>query len=710
MTLTRCLLAVALVALLAPIPGRALLAQTGPQTGSDSSTVEEAQATVDRLQQTWQQADGAAKAGLGVELMEALRRVGKNDEVLALAGLIGADQTDSGQEERLLLAAIDAGSALRSSESEALLRPRVVALDGSNLPATALLFLRDKMASLQIKLGRFAQAEATANQGLLLHGSTPSKEEFGLRRTMAVAQAQQGKIAEALESMLAAEDVASAAEVPLDVAFLMNFGGMFIYAKDLPRAIDYLERAERAATAPGGNSTRLDAIYSNLGIAHNGLGQLDEAQRNYERAIEVARTRGDSPANALNNLASVLMERGEVAKAKPRFEEVLAMYRSSGDRVSEAIALKNLGEALVRLGQRERAAEVFEQAHALQIEFDNRPKRLELLPVMSDNLEALGRHAEALATLRELKTLNDEAINADAQERIASLQSAIDLAERDRELAASEVERAQQEASILSLQATEERQRWLAYGLALGVIGLTIVLGLLIRENRFRERTNRALAEKNREIESQRKNLQALNEQIVQQSLRDELTRLPNRRFLNDYMQKHSATAVSSSLRTLILIIDIDHFKRLNDSHGHLVGDQALVHLAGVLRGVQRESDVMARWGGEEFLWLCPGLSVDTAESLCERVRLALVEHPMMLADQPLPMTLSIGVAPLPLWPDRPGTWSVSLRAADAALYYAKREGRDRWAGVAGVRGAAVANSSEFRVDDLLESGGLVRL
>jgi len=103
------------------------------------------------------------------------------------------------------------------------------------------------------------------------------------------------------------------------------------------------------------------------------------------------------------------------------------------------------------------------------------------------------------------------AYNADAQERIAGLQGDIGLAERDRELAASEVQCAQQEASIAALQSTEQRQRWLAYRLAFGVVGLTLVLSVLVRQNRFRARANRALAEKNREIQSQQKNLQTLN-------------------------------------------------------------------------------------------------------------------------------------------------------------------------------------------------------
>ena len=197
---------------------------------------------------------------------------------------------------------------------------------------------------------------------------------------------------------------------------------------------------------------------------------------------------------------------------------------------------------------------------------------------------------------------------------------------------------------------------------------------------------------------------------MIEQSLRDELTQLPNRRFLNEHMQKQGAAALSSLSATLLLIIDIDHFKQINDSHGHLVGDQALDHIAGVLRSVQRESDVMARWGGEEFLWLCPGLGVETTASLCERVRRALAQHPLVLAEKSLPVTVSIGVAPLPLWSGRKGDLAMSLRAADASLYMAKNEGRDRWAGLAGAQQAGVEPSDEAMVTALLESGLLIRL
>ena len=706
MTIPRLISAAALISAL-------ILGWVGPglaQATSEKPSVDDAQAVVDRLQPIWQEADQPDRTRMALELIKALRVTARHADVLALLARIGPDQTSPDQEDQLLMAAMGAASALRSVEGEAAIAPRVAALSGKDISATKRVTLWDKLASTQVHLGRFPQAEETARRGLALAGSAPSKAEFALRKTLAVAQVQQGKIAEAIESMLAAEKVAIAADEPLDIAFLKNFGGMLIYAKDLPRAIQYLERAERAAGATGGDSAELASIYSNLGIAHHGLEQLDEAQRYYEKAIEVARSRKESPANALNNLAGVLMERGQVTDAKRRFEEVLAMRRANGDRVNEAVALRNLGEALVNIGQREQAADLFEQAHALQIEFDNRPKRLELLPIMTDNLEALGRHAAALAILREFKTLNDEANNADAQERIGSLQGAIDLAERDRELAASEVERARQEASIAALQSAEQRQRWLAYGLAFGVAGLTLVLSVLVRQNRFRARANRALAEKNREIQSQQENLQALNQKVIEQSLRDELTQLPNRRFLNEYMHGRSAAALSPPSPTLLLLIDIDRFKQLNDSHGHLVGDQALVHIAGVLRSVERESDVMARWGGEEFLWLCPGLGVEMAASLCARVRRALSDHPLVLADKSLPMTVSIGVAPLPLWPGRKGDWAMSLRAADAALYMAKNEGRDRWAGLAGAQQAGLEPSDEAVIQALIESRLLVRL
>lgn len=668
-------------------------------------------AVVTLLEPVWHSASTAQRDALALLLAEALAALGRHAEVLTLFVRLDVPLAAPDDERRLLATVLGAAIPLRNAAAADALLPRLERLAGLGLEPAAMASLWEKAAGLQVQLGRFPQGEQTARRGAATLGEGPSPVLFELRRVLGVALIQQGRTPEAIESMLAAEQAAEAAGMPLGVAFLMNFGGMFIYAGEPVRAIGYLQRAEQLALQDPDQRKHLPAIYNNLGTAEHGRDDLATAQRYFEQSVEQARAQGSSPANALNNVASVLRTRGKLDEALAAFEQVLEIYRGGADRVGEAVALKNIGETLIKLDQRQRAVDYLEQAHVIQGELDNRPKRLELLPLMVDNLEALGRHREALALLREFKTISDEVNNADAKERIARLQGAIDLAERDRELAAAEVERVQQEAAIVELRAAEQRQRWLAWGLGAGVLGLSVVAALLMRAVRFRARANRALADKNREIEAQRGNLQKLNELVRNQSLRDELTQLPNRRFLNEYMQGWTRRSQSAGAPgMLVLIIDIDDFKLLNDRHGHLVGDQALVHLANLLRDIQRGSDVLVRWGGEEFVWLCPEVGVEAAAVLCQRIRAQLHARPLRLESEHIPMTASIGFAALPLWPQRSADWNLSLRVADAALYFAKVEGKDRSVGFVGGFAPSADPAEGVAIETLIAAGQLRRV
>jgi diguanylate cyclase (GGDEF)-like protein len=668
-------------------------------------------AVVELLESAWQAAPAAQRDACALLLIEALRTLQRNAEVLALFTALDAPLASPADERRLLSAVLLAAIPLRNAAAADALMPRLERLAGLGLEAAAMASLWEKAAGLQVQLGHFPRGEQIALRGVATLGEGPSPVLFELRRLLGVALVQQGRTPEAIESMLAAEQAAAAAGMPVGAAFLMNFGGMFIYAGEPARAIGYLQRAEQTARQDPAQHKHLPAIYNNLGTAEHGRDDLVAAQRYFEQSVEEARAQGSSPASGLGNLASVLRTQGKLSEALLAFEQVLALLRSASDRVGAAVALKNIGETLIALGQRQRAADYLEQAHAIQLELDNRPKRLELLPLMVDNLEALGRHAEALTLLREFKTISDEVNNADAKERIAKLQGAIDLAERDRELAAAEVERVQQEAAIVELRAAEQRQRWLTWGLGAGVLGLSVVAGLLVRAVRFRARANRALADSNREIEAQRGNLQKLNELVRNQSLRDELTQLPNRRFLNEYMQGWARRSRSSDASgMLVLIIDIDDFKLLNDRHGHLVGDQALIHLANLLREIQRGSDVLVRWGGEEFVWLCPEVGVEAADALCQRIRAQLHARPLSHASASIPMTASIGYAALPLWPQHGADWNLSLRVADAALYCAKVEGKDRSVGFVGAFAPPVEPAEGVAIDTLIAAGQLRRV
>ena len=188
--------------------------------------------------------------------------------------------------------------------------------------------------------------------------------------------------------------------------------------------------------------------------------------------------------------------------------------------------------------------------------------------------------------------------------------------------------------------------------------------------------------------------LEAATDALQEASLTDPLTGLRNRR----YLLQHIDSDIAASMRShrdrssppedadiIFLMLDVDHFKRINDLYGHDAGDAVLVQLSERLRQVFRGFDHVVRWGGEEFLGVARNTSHIRADALAERVRVNIAGAPFVLPDgQVLHNTCSIGYACFPFVPGRPElvSWQQLLVLADMALYTVKQSGRNGWMGV----------------------------
>jgi diguanylate cyclase (GGDEF)-like protein len=164
-----------------------------------------------------------------------------------------------------------------------------------------------------------------------------------------------------------------------------------------------------------------------------------------------------------------------------------------------------------------------------------------------------------------------------------------------------------------------------------------------------------------------------------EQALEDPLTGLKNRRFVQAFMDLETQRLRRSGQSALILIADVDHFKQVNDRWGHEVGDKALIQLAVTLRSCMRNSDVVVRWGGEEFLIVCSQSREADAERICSRIQKRLLEMTVCAdGENPLHLTISIGAALFS--PAEDGLpWEAALERADQCLYHVKQHGRDNW-------------------------------
>jgi two-component system chemotaxis response regulator CheY len=163
-------------------------------------------------------------------------------------------------------------------------------------------------------------------------------------------------------------------------------------------------------------------------------------------------------------------------------------------------------------------------------------------------------------------------------------------------------------------------------------------------------------------------------------SVTDPLLPLFNRRYLNEQLAREIERSRRYARSLSVIMADLDHFKRINDQHGHAAGDDVLRAVATLLNRALRPGDWAARYGGEEFLVALPETSSTTAQELAEQLRLSLASETLEHAGAPLVITASFGVATLLLDATRQGADALRelLQRADAALYRAKAEGRNR--------------------------------
>lgn len=170
--------------------------------------------------------------------------------------------------------------------------------------------------------------------------------------------------------------------------------------------------------------------------------------------------------------------------------------------------------------------------------------------------------------------------------------------------------------------------------------------------------------------------LEAVNRQIASVALTDSLTRLPNRRHLLERFKQDWAAAARLRRDFSVIFVDIDHFKKVNDVRGHDAGDIVLERVARVLRRAVRTEDTVGRFGGEEFVVLCPGCALADAKRIADRIRGNIESEEFAIGGERWHVTASFGVAATQA--DAPTGWENLLRSADLALYKAKHQGRNR--------------------------------
>ena len=395
---------------------------------------------------------------------------------------------------------------------------------------------------------------------------------------------------------------------------------------------------------------RLEAmLLINLSDHELKAGHPAEALDAAQRALPVVRRHLDARSERalLHNAGLAKIMLGRVAAGRRDVEAALAMWSRTGAQADTSLALREYGQALAAAGDQAGAIELF-----------HRERRL-----VADAMAA--NRAAALAEL-------ESRFQRDAQQR------EIELRSRDNAVQAAQLANRERLLQVWALLAT--------------VAALAVVLIVLLL---------RRMRETQRELRSRQAALRL-------QSERDTLTGLANRRHFQQVMREQAARAGEIGFEGALLLVDIDHFKHINDGHGHAVGDAVLAEIAQRLLAAVREGDLVARWGGEEFLVYAPGVGSDAVNALAERLLHGIGDTDIRVDGKSLRVTASIGYGRFPLPPRRVVLgWEQALNLADMALYSAKSQGRNLALGIAGVdvRDAAALRALELDFEGAWQEG-----
>jgi two-component system cell cycle response regulator len=381
-----------------------------------------------------------------------------------------------------------------------------------------------------------------------------------------------------------------------------------------------------------------------LAVVLDDNGSAEEADRRFREALDIATAIGDDELALyiLNNMAYTAYEHGDEPAAAGFVAHMRIVQARSGDHFA-ANDLDTIARVELMTG-RYAAVErtlrpVVDAGHGAG-------------PVLANEGDAL---AECMLTLAEARRLDGR--YGDAQDMI---DAALIQCTRNG-LAAVRARVREEQAALYAatgcpVSAYEEHRAFHAEATAL--------------HSAQREARARAMQAVFEATEARRS-----SDHFREMAHRDALTGLHNRRYVNERLPALLGEAAVGRTPLSVALVDLDHFKRINDTLSHETGDTVLEHVAALLTASAGDTGIAARMGGEEFLLIMPGAATAEAELHCERLRMSIAEHLWRPVTGDLPVTTSIGVSTTD---DGRGTPSALLSQADRNLYTAKRTGRDR--------------------------------
>jgi diguanylate cyclase (GGDEF)-like protein len=488
--------------------------------------------------------------------------------------------------------------------------------------------------------------------------------------TLGNAQLTVGRFEAALESTLKSLQYAKDSPKQVKTLHLRSLNllcKVYMAMTNWDKALQVIEEGLVVANEVGSRKLQ-GTLYLNQGATLASLGRPKASVEAYEKALRIGQEAGliGLQGTALNNIGDSYLISKNYPKAEVFARKAMGKFSEAGEMGGVATAKSNVGFALMGQGKtRDGAAEVRAAIQFIQ-KSGAKTDQEAILGELGRMYEQLGLYQDAVTTIREQQALTVQLFRADREKSVATLQAQFDAVQRQKQ-----IELLARENSLKDAEISNQRLQNIVtlLGAVVTVMGGVFVF-LLYRRVR---KTNQKLREANLKLEFH--------------SVRDPLTGLFNRRSFLELMNNR-ATGVANGRREDdnpdspdgLMILDVDHFKNINDTMGHAGGDAVLIEIAKRLRSTVRDTDMVMRWGGEEFLIYSPKSNAEHLKNLATRVLKVIAETPMDVDEKTMTITVTGGFLSLPFsgLSEHDCNWEKAMQIADMALYLGKVNGRNR--------------------------------
>ncbi|MCK8046044.1 diguanylate cyclase [Shewanella sp. 1CM18E] len=467
----------------------------------------------------------------------------------------------------------------------------------------------------------------------------------------------------ALEYYLKALDIFMAhPEDPYVSKVLSNVSLIYLEIEEWDKAWESNANALSHVEQHGGDYEQISAFNNNAAFILERLGRVDESKPYLIAAQKSADKSGELRVqfNVMTAWLHYYLSSEQYQNATAEASECITRSSELAYRVIEADCSRMLAKAQIKLDEIDTALETLNKTKLLYEQIGTQASHADMFNNYALAYEALGEFKIALEYQRKANEAEKALLFDKRGKMLLNLSETYKEKYRLQEVALLTAENDAHEARLAE---QDIREKFLCFFILVAIISIS----LLIKKRYWLENDN--------------KNLQSSNLELYKQSNIDTLTGLYNRRYFLDFLAQQSA---GQSTQMCLAIIDVDHFKAVNDNYGHDIGDEVLVQVGSIIQKNIREQDLLVRWGGEEFVlslsWPTSAAPVSLAElqNRFERVRQAIADAPIVAGKQSLNLTVSIGVGKRLNASLLKDCWQEVLEGADKALYRAKAQGRDK--------------------------------